>query len=250
MASQQLIDSDKLTIAKLQDENKTLLIAIENLSTSNKILNEYLVTPSHRIRRTNYYVDQIMKNFHNFPILADLMTRDDLTAHSIQEKLFPLISQWSYATEFSDFLPHAAEPISGTHCRPIFTFGNAVDTIKLPPPPGIKNTSRVNQLIGKFSSNMMNDIQMYKSLQLHKVHDSLLHMYIGYILSCYFFALTQENKIEYPADSPVVHDYNAKDLNQIMSVNPEDIASGPEAAPVVKKDLINLKAQNQKRAKN
>ena len=214
----------KTQIAALLEANWSQMQVLHN----NSIM---LCSDTQRISTTNDQSMSLVNGYYasykeviELTAMLDLGTPIDLA--TITTVLRPLLTQWSFAETFLDFLP--AEPVKQQvrHARPLPGLMNIKSALS----DTNQNTQALSTLVYSQSYSMWKNINSFMFLQKNWKHQNLLKAYLSI---CSTFCLWQINRpfrASYQTNIPIVLDYDLPESKTIIQECLRDLSV--EAEPV------------------
>ena len=219
-------------IADLRLSRDSMARQLSALSATNNLLTSFLVTKTHRIKKTNSVATEIYRNLHQFVEVEQLLNSDELlTVADIQEILSPLLAKWAQASDEKEMFFYKTNVCKINkklpRARPMFQLSNLIQYLT----PSEKKHSyyvsdKLPDLIFLVDTELHQDVPQLRYLRDGHGFNTIWESYLTIAATIFTFNILKQHPVRYatPYPFPAVLDYDNKQLyTEAMKNNRADL---------------------------
>ena len=227
---------------QLADKELTILVLRGNISVFEKMtemfsnrLNKLCVLPTSpnvKFSVINDQVNFVLKDIYAYPTMKQFGSADKMSLDAVSTALDALLLQWSEALSWEAMLPStfSSFPLGISRSRPTFTFKNFQSVYDSS--TGKTQETKFVKLLSKFDMRLSSYRANFTILQRNKVHETVLHGFIGTVLTLQLFHLydCHAAAFRYPICTPASVDYynDVQYEESVVAYNSRELSTGQQ----------------------
>ena len=219
-------------IADLRLSRDVMARQLSALSATNNQLTSFLVTKTHRIKKTNSVATEIYRNINQYAEVEQLLNSNELlTIADIQEILSPLLAKWAQASDEKEMFFYKTNVCKINkklpRARPMFQLANLIQYLT----PSEKKHSyyvsdKLPDLIFLVDTDLHQDVPQLRYLRDGHGFNTVWESYLAITATIYTFNILKQHPVRYatPYPFPAVLDFDNKQLyTEAMKNNRADL---------------------------
>ena len=218
-------------IDTLTHQNSVLMSQVLNLTKAHRCLSSFLVTKTMRIKTTNIWARNIIKNLDKYDIIVQLKKNEKLGVENLQRSLDELLRFWSRATipqQFTHQWVNQNDVLPHDQARPVFQLKNYIQHLSKSAP--FKLRRGLHTLVYAVDYSIWEDINSFVYLRPHTDNnvETQWESYLSAILTIFLWNHFKDTPVRYPADSEVTVNFDCPDTYALAMIgNVSDLRDNP-----------------------